>query len=106
MQYRVVFCIRNKEGHTVLGLDVDENAVNSGISRAQKEGFDIAHMNVAWPTPSQGAFLMYASSYERFQAETVLMIALEHHLVLHQNVPFEALGALATKFGAKNLIIE
>lgn len=33
------------------------------------------------------------------------MIALQHHLVLRQNIRFDALGATAARFGSKNLII-
>ncbi len=94
------------KGHLALGLDVDENAVDSAIQRACEFKLDVAHMNVVWPTPPQGAFLMYPSAYERFQCETVLMIALQHHLVLRQHVSFDALAAMVARFGARNLIIE
>lgn len=95
-----------KLGHVAMGLDADPIAVDTGLAAAQQAKFDIAHMNVAWPTPPQGAFLMYPSAYERFSCDTVMMIALQHHLNLRQGIRFEALAAMAARYGAKNLLIE
>jgi SAM-dependent methyltransferase len=93
-------------GHAALGVDIDPNAVDRALPRGREMEFDVALMNLIWPTPPQGEFLMYPSAYERFQADTVLMIAVHHHLNLRERVKFEALGAMARRYGAKNLIIE
>ncbi len=95
-----------KLGHTAMGLDADAIAVDAGLAAASQGKFDIAQMNVAWPTPQQGAFLMYPSAYERFSCDTVMMIALQHHLNLRQGIRFEALSAMTARYGAKNLLIE
>jgi hypothetical protein len=63
-------------------------------------------MNVAWPMPPQGAFLMYPSAYERFSCDMVMMIELQHYLDLKQGIKFEALSAMAERYRAKHLIIE
>ncbi len=94
-------------GHTALGIDLDENAVDAAReTRAGQWGFDVAKMNVLWPTPAQGAFLMYPAALDRWQCDTVMLIAVEHHLVLRNRVGFEALAVLAKRLGAGNVIIE
>lgn len=93
-------------GHIVFGVDVDENAVDAARPRAVKHGFDTGCMNVLWPTPPQGPLLKYSSATSRFRADTVLMIALQHHLNLCQGVGFEVVVALALQYGARNVIIE
>ncbi len=93
-------------GHIVFGLDVDENAIDASRQRAHTHGFDTGCMNVLWPTPQQGPLLKYPSAPTRFAADTILMIALQHHLNLCQGVGFEALVALALQYNARNIIIE
>ena len=94
-------------GHIALGIDLDENAVDAAReSRAGQWGIDVAKMNVLWPTPGQGAFLMYQPALDRWQCDTVMLIAVEHHLVLRNRIGFEALAVLARRLGANNVIIE
>lgn len=101
------FCgYASRKGHTVLGLDVDPNAIDSARGRAMNDGFDVGSMNVVWPTPPQGAFSMYPSATDRFRVDTVMMVDVHHHLNLLQNITFEALSAAAAGYGASNLIVE
>ncbi|MFK8111852.1 MAG: hypothetical protein AB8B91_06605 [Rubripirellula sp.] len=93
-------------GHQVMGVDLDENAVNKMRENARKYGFDCSFMNILWPTPPQGRFLQLPSVMERFQCDSMIMIALSHHLVLRQSITFEALAAIPVSFGVKDLIIE
>jgi len=93
-------------GHTVLGVEIDANALEAGRPLALERRIDLACMNVIWPTPPQGRALCYPSAVERFACDTLLMIALQHHLVLRQRVSFRSLAAIAASYGPQNLIIE
>ncbi|MCA3005632.1 MAG: hypothetical protein LW650_11630 [Planctomycetaceae bacterium] len=93
-------------GHTALGVEIDANAVEAARPLAAERRIDIACMNVIWPTPPQGRALSYPSALERFACDTLLMIALMHHLVLRQGVSFRSLAAMAAAYGPRNLIIE
>jgi SAM-dependent methyltransferase len=94
-------------GHCVLGVDLDENAVDIALrERAGKYGFAVACMNLLWPTPQQGEFLQLESTFDRWRADTALMIALTHHLVLKQRITFDGLASFPAEFGARHVIVE
>lgn len=95
-------------GHDVLGIDVDENALNASWTSGTptKLGFDLAHLSIMWPTPRQGLLAQQPSSFERWRSDTVMMISVAHHLVLRQKLGFEGIAAIPRAFGARNFIIE
>jgi len=93
-------------GFDALGLDIDENAVDGCRQNAASDAFDVACTNVLWPTPRQGMFLQLPDCFERWRADTVLMCALAHHIVLRQGVTFESLAEVPWSFGASHVIVE
>lgn len=95
-------------GHESFGFDYDENAINAGrsVGLPTTYGFDLACMDIRWPTPNQGLFAQLPSSLERWQCDTLLMAAVTHHLVLRERLSFDAVAAMADAFGPKNLIVE
>jgi SAM-dependent methyltransferase len=94
-------------GHTALGVDLDENAVEAARARrVARDRFDVAAMNLIFPTPRQWRGLSFSSAPERWRSDTVLMVALAHHLVLRQRIGFEALAQIALAYGPRNLILE
>ena len=95
-------------GHDVLGIDLDENALNASWASGTptKLGFDLAHLSIMWPTPRQGLLAQQPSSFERWRSDTVIMISVAHHVVLRQKLGFEGIAAISRAFGARNFIIE
>ena len=94
-------------GHTVVGVDNDPNAIDAGRIAEWAQGeIDFAYMDLLWPTPRQGLFLTLPSCFERWQSDTILMVALAHHLLIRRQVGLAGLREIALAFGAKNVVIE
>jgi hypothetical protein len=98
-----------KNSH-VVAVDFDSHCVNSFYLTLKKEsrtGILPLCMDLSNPSPSCGFRNTERQSFEeRFRSETVLALALIHHLVLSKNIRMvllaEQMAALATKY----LIIE
>ncbi|HXX73946.1 MAG TPA: hypothetical protein VEI50_02345 [Nitrospiraceae bacterium] len=75
----------------VVGFDSDHGAVESCFARASREHlpFQALFMEIANPSPSQGWMERERSGLrERASADGILALALVHHLVIANNIPF------------------
>jgi SAM-dependent methyltransferase len=98
-------------GANVVAIDQDTAALERLYAQARADGLSILPLAVdlAYPTPAIGwnnaesqSFL--ARSENHF--DTVLMLAVIHHLLLSAQIPLDRIAALAARLTTRNLIIE
>ena len=98
-------------GAHVIAIDVDTPAVNLLAETVRPTGEDILPLcvDLAFPTPATGwqnretrSFLDRATGH----FDTVLMLAVIHHMLLHDQIPLHQIAALAASITTRNLIIE
>lgn len=95
-------------GKRVVAADVEETCINSLYLEAQRADADIltTYIDVLWPIGDSGVLSSIPSVYQRLQCDTVLVMALSHHLAFKHHVTFEALGRLVSNFTRRRAIIE
>jgi SAM-dependent methyltransferase len=98
-------------GASVVAIDTDLQTVDHLARRIQQTGQDILPLSVdlANPTPAIGwqnrenpSFLDRAAGH----FDLVLMLAVIHHLLLHNQVPLDRIAALASTLTTRHLILE
>jgi hypothetical protein len=93
----------------VVSLDFDQQAVEANYRRLREEGREnICPLWLDLANPSEGlgwAGAERASLAERGPADTVLALALVHHLAIGNNTPLDAIAAFLARLG-RSLIIE
>lgn len=98
-----------KQGAEVLSFDIDYGAIEKNyhdIKKNKKSHILPLFSDLANPTPSTGWENEERHSlFERGPADTVMALALIHHLAISNNVPFPYLASCFAKMG-KYLIVE
>ncbi|HEY6414033.1 MAG TPA: class I SAM-dependent methyltransferase [Edaphobacter sp.] len=98
-------------GAEVVSIDTDLQAVDRLCAKLKGSGKNILPLciDLAYPTPSVGwensetaSFL--SRCYGHF--DTVMMLAVIHHLLLHSQIPMDRIAALCSRLTTKNLILE
>jgi len=98
-------------GAAVISIDTDLQTVDHLARKIQKTGQNILPLciDLANPTPAVGwqnaensAFLDRAAGH----FDLVLMLAVIHHLLLHNQVPLDRIAALASTLTTRHLILE
>jgi hypothetical protein len=97
-----------EHGHTVTAIDTDDRTLGALYLQARARGLPILplRMDLMWPTGSSGLGLACRAAPERLRSETVIALAVVHHLVGHQNVTFEAFAKVLDMFAADRAIVE
>ncbi|GGG67433.1 class I SAM-dependent methyltransferase [Edaphobacter dinghuensis] len=98
-------------GAEVVSIDTDLQAVDRFATALKQSGRKILPLSVdlAHPTPSVGwenreyaSFLSRASGH----FDTVMMLAVIHHLLLRGQIPLDSIASLCSRLTTRNLILE
>lgn len=99
------------EGAEVVSIDTDLQAVDRLCAKLKGTGKNILPLcvDLARPTPAAGwenresaSFLSRCSGH----FDTVMMLAVIHHLLLHSQIPMDHIAALCGNLTTENLIVE
>jgi SAM-dependent methyltransferase len=94
-------------GNAVTGVDIDDRAL--GVlyekSLATQAPILAGRMDVTMPLGNFGMALAFPDAYTRLQGDTVMAIALVHHLA-RQGVPFSTLARILHQLGRRAAIVE
>jgi SAM-dependent methyltransferase len=99
-------------GASVTAIDSDAASVGELYRRARIEGLNVLPLvvDVARPTPALGWNYRESVSFldrtERARFDTVMMLALLHHLCLIERLPLIEVAGLAARFTSSWLIVE
>jgi len=98
-------------GASVVAIDQDTGALERLHARSEATGDDILPLAVdlSFPTPATGwnnreSFSFLERSEGHF--DTVLMLAVIHHLLLSAQIPLDRIAALCARLTTRNLILE
>jgi 2-polyprenyl-3-methyl-5-hydroxy-6-metoxy-1,4-benzoquinol methylase len=103
--------LASETGAEVVSIDTDLETVDRLATSLQGSGRKILplHLDLARPTPATGwenretaSFLGRATGH----FDTVMMLAVIHHLVLSSQIPLERISALCANLTTRNLIVE
>jgi SAM-dependent methyltransferase len=98
-------------GAEVVAIDTDLGAVDRLCNSLKSSGLNILPLcvNLAHPSPSTGwqnretlSFLARCSAH----FDTVMMLAVLHHLLLQSQIPLEPIATLCASLTTRNLILE
>lgn len=95
--------------HT-FAIEQDYESVNEIYLQVKKE--NITNISPIWadilsPTPAFGwANTERTALFERYQPDTIFLLAVIHHLTISKNIPFEKIAAWVAGTHAKNVIVE
>ena len=98
-------------GAEVVSIDTDLQTVDRLCAKLKGSGKNILPLcvDLAYPTPAVGwensetaSFLSRCSGH----FDTVMMLAVIHHLLLHSQVPMDRIAALCSNLTTENLIVE
>jgi 2-polyprenyl-3-methyl-5-hydroxy-6-metoxy-1,4-benzoquinol methylase len=100
-----------RHGAAVVAIDQDPAVVGTVWRRAAADDLDILPLvvNLARPTPAFGWRNEECPSFldrSRGRFDTVLMLAVLHHMLVMEQIPLPAILELAAELTSKNLIIE
>jgi len=100
-----------EQGAQVLALEGDASAADRIWQRSQAAGANVTPVvaNLAWPTPAYGwenseTHALLERMNKKF--DLVLMLAVVHHLLLHDQVPLENIVHLIARLTRKWLLLE
>ena len=98
-------------GAEVVSVDTDLQTVDRLFAGLKASGKNILPLcvNLAHPTPAAGWENRESASFlDRCagQFDTVMMLAVLHHLLLHNQIPMRSIAALCSKLTTQHLIVE
>ena len=98
-------------GAEVVSIDTDLQAVDRLFAGLKVSGKNILPLSVdlAHPTPAAGWENRESASFlDRCagQFDTVMMLAVLHHLLLHNQIPMKSIAELCSKLTTEHLIVE
>ena len=98
-------------GAEVVSIDTDPQAVDRLCAKLKGSGKNILPLcvDLAYPSPSVGWENSEAPSFLSRccgHFDTVMMLAVIHHLLLHNQIPMDRIAALCSKLTTENLILE
>ncbi len=98
-------------GKSVVAIDSDSDVIDALYLNAKREKLNIlpVFMDITNPTPATGWESSETSSFlarAHGKFDTVLMLAVVHHLMTTHAIPLEAIASLAAKLTKKWLVIE
>lgn len=95
-------------GKRVVAFDIEETCLNDLYLRAKGTGQDILplYVDFLWPLPESGLMNSFPSARQRLACDTVLALALVHHLVFKHHLSFEAIASSIAGFCRSRAIVE
>ena len=95
-------------GKRVLACDIEETCLNSLYARTNKRGSDILPLyhDFLWPIGTSGILNTIPAAEDRLSCDTVLMMAVTHHLAFKQHVSFEAMAIGISSLSIRRAIVE
>ncbi len=95
-------------GKRVLACDLEETCVNALYVRTRERGTDILplHYDFLWPMGSSGVLNTIPAAEDRLSCDTVLMMAVTHHLAFKQHLTFDAMARGISKLAKRRAIVE
>jgi SAM-dependent methyltransferase len=98
-------------GANVVAIDQDTRALELLYAQSRQAGHNILPLcvDLSFPTPATG--WQYRESFSFLDRcenhfDTVLMLAVIHHILLSSQIPLDRIAALAARITTRNLIIE
>jgi 2-polyprenyl-3-methyl-5-hydroxy-6-metoxy-1,4-benzoquinol methylase len=97
-----------RHGHAVTAIDVDDPALSALYRSAVASDANILPLRIdlMWPTGSSGFALEYVAAPERLRSETVLALAVLHHVLRSGQVTFDAFARVLDMFAIRRTIVE
>lgn len=95
-------------GNEVVAIDNDDRTLGSLYRLAAEEGLPVVpvRMDFMWPTGSAGFGLELRAAPDRLRCDTLVALAVLHHLVGYQRVTFESFAKVVDMFAARHAVIE
>lgn len=97
-----------RTSRAVLAADIDESCLDHIYLRARHTGESVqpVYLDLVWPLGSSGAFDTYPSATERLRSDTVLALALSHHVCVRQRFDPAAFVAAVASYAKHTAAIE
>jgi hypothetical protein len=95
-------------GKRVLACDIEESCLDQLYLRAASKGSDVLplYYDFLWPIGDSGFMNSIPGSSQRLRCDTVLAMAVAHHLVLRREVSFEALARGLRALCNRRVVVE
>jgi hypothetical protein len=95
-------------GKRVIACDIEEDCLNRLYLRSAQSGRDVLPLyhDFLWPIGESGFMNMIPSSAERLRCDTVLAMAVSHHLVLRNDVSFDAFALGLRRLCRQRAVVE
>lgn len=95
-------------GKRVLACDIEESCLNALFLRSRDNDADILPLyhDFLWPIGTSGILNTIPAAEDRLRCDTVLMMAVTHHLAFKQHVSFEAMARGVDRLARNKAIIE
>ncbi len=100
--------LAERMGAKVIAIDCDESCLNRLYRQAGSEGLSILPLLLDFlvPTPPHGRKCEFPSAPERLKCECSLLLGLIHHFVFDEDVSFERIAQLLSRYTSKHAIVE
>lgn len=91
-----------------VAVDIDDFALCAlhASARSTRLPISVVRSDIMWPVGSYGLTLAYGDLYARLQSDTVLAVAILHHLVNEHGIRFEAFARLMDRLARNAVIVE
>lgn len=95
-------------GKRVLACDIEESCLDALFLRSRDQGLDILPLyhDFLWPIGTSGILNTIPAAEDRLRCDTVLMMAVTHHLAFKQHVSFEAMARGLDRLARDKAIVE
>lgn len=95
-------------GNRVIAFDIDDRALCELYARAREIRAPILPLRIdfVWPPGSYGMGLAFSAAFDRIQGDTVMALAILHHLARNQSVRFEFFAQNIARLAHNAAIVE
>ncbi|MCP4535629.1 MAG: hypothetical protein GY832_00610 [Chloroflexi bacterium] len=95
-------------GHRAISFDIDDASVCDLYRRVKANQLPILPLvlNFLYPTAPYSVGLGKQSAFERLRSDTVLVLALVHHLVFKEQMRFEPIAEIISRYTGKYALVE
>lgn len=95
-------------GKRVLACDIEETCLNALYLRTQQTKADILPLyhDFLWPIGTSGILNTIPAAEDRLACDTVLLMAVTHHLAFKQHVSFEAMALGISRLAKRRAVVE
>ncbi len=95
-------------GKSVLAADIEETCLNELFlkSRGAEKDILVLYLDFLWPEGESGIMNVIPSASRRLTCDTVVVLALVHHLVFKQHVHFDSIARNIASFTRSRAVVE